>query len=181
MTEFILVAGIPGSGKTSVAAKLAESLEAVLIDRDTAIGPILDLLLAHAGAPAGAFDHPVAAHLRDATYQATLNLAVDNHALGNTVVVVAPFTREIHDPDWFAQLTDEIGHSPLLVWIDTPTDIAWDRRINRGTPRDRHLTSLTNPRTEQTTPPTVRHLRIDGTRPIHDTIGLILKATGPVV
>jgi predicted kinase len=47
MAHFILITGIPGSGKTTLARALAPTLPATLVDRDTVMTPFV----AHANSP----------------------------------------------------------------------------------------------------------------------------------
>jgi GTPase SAR1 family protein len=164
VTAFILITGIPGSGKTTLARALATHLHATLIDRDTLLAPILTRVLTDAGATDGDFTHPLALTLRDPSYQATLDVAFDNHACGQPTLAVAPFTAELTDPTWYDTITATLGHPPTILWVDTPAQTAWDRRRARDTTRDRALlgNALSPPTTDISPVPTVAHLRLTG-------------------
>ena len=89
----LLIAGPPASGKSTVAASLARTLGATLIDQDIATGPLLSVIGSLINIDD--IDDPRLATLTRADRYETITwLAEDNLRVGNTVVVVAPFTAE---------------------------------------------------------------------------------------
>ncbi|HET6759493.1 MAG TPA: AAA family ATPase, partial [Propionibacteriaceae bacterium] len=89
----ILVAGPPASGKSTVGAALAKTLGATLIDQDVATGQLLSVI--ESIVKVDDIDDPQLAMLtRTARYETVTRLAEDNLRLGNTVLLVAPFTAE---------------------------------------------------------------------------------------
>lgn len=115
----ILVAGAPGSGKSTVGGLLARQLRAALLDLDTATVS-LTAIIGELRGTQDLDDPEFAAITRAARYEAITSLAEDNLAAGIDVVMVAPFSSERRDPQsWNAlqrRLADA-GGLATLVWL----------------------------------------------------------------
>ncbi|MHA7290335.1 AAA family ATPase [Arthrobacter sp. MDT3-24] len=165
--EAIIVCGVPASGKTTFAHDLARELHWTILDLDTVTNPLFE----HMG---GEFlvDVPTAqpaarASVNDIRYTCLFDTTRENLALGNSVVVVAPFTSERTFPAAWARLVERVAiPEPRvhLAWMDTPPGEVVRRMRLRGAARD--LDKVKNPERflspEVTQAPGVAHIRIDG-------------------
>ena len=99
--------------------------------------------------------------VRQARLECVLGVARDNIALGWSVVLVAPFTAELSDPDRFrASFESLAGPAAVqLIWVTVSEQVARDRRQARGLPRDRAADLDANRRAVL---PVVPFLAVDG-------------------
>ena len=138
----ILVAGGPGAGKTSLGRELARRLQsAVLLDKDVIASPWVDAMLDRLNN--GQVDRDSAVYwetVRPLEYRALLAAALDNLAIGKSVVAVAPFGPELRDPGWIEarrQSLSASGARLAIVWIATDSPVAHERMVARNDARDR--------------------------------------------
>jgi predicted kinase len=135
----ILVAGPPASGKSTVGAALAKTLRATLIDQDVATGQLLSVIESIVNVDD--IDDPQLAMLtRAARYETVTRLAEDNLRLGNTVLLVAPFTAERkHLPAW-QELCHRLhragGGAVAMIWLYLSREELLQRLRVRGADRD---------------------------------------------
>ncbi|GLY04510.1 HAD-IA family hydrolase [Actinoplanes sp. NBRC 101535] len=131
----VAVAGVAGSGKTTLGRALAKTLGAPLLDLDTMTNPLLDSLPAEAlGGHWLASPHR--ATIRDGRYAALLTVAVDVVATAGTAVLVAPFTAELQKDDAWNRLRTVAD--VRVVHLTGAPDLFAERRADRGADRDRH-------------------------------------------
>lgn len=166
-SEAIIVCGVPASGKTTFAQDLARELHWTILDLDTVTNPLFEYM-------GGEFlvDVPTAqpaarASVNDIRYTCLFDTTRENLALGNSVVVVAPFTSERTFPAAWARLVERLAIPDArvhLAWMDTPAGEVVRRMQIRGAARD--LDKVKEPERflspDVTQPPGVRHIRIDG-------------------
>src|SRR6059058_4129687 len=115
----VLLAGWPGSGKSTVGQALARRLGAALVDQDTVTGPLVAVVADLVGVH-DLDDARLAGPTRDARYETVVAAAEENLRVGRPVVLVAPFSRERRDLHAWQALDDRLraaGGSPLLVWL----------------------------------------------------------------
>lgn len=144
--RLILFSGHAGTGKTTLAKRAVPLLaersgrEFFFLDKDTAYGTfsshIMGLLT---GDPADRDSPTYLEHLRDHEYSGLLDIARENLELGQNVLLVGPFTREILAGKFFrpAELGLPANTVCRIAWIDLPSDEARRRIEARNDPRDR--------------------------------------------
>ena len=134
----VAVAGVAGSGKSTLGRAVANRLQAPLLDLDTLTNPLLDAL-----GPEVFDGHWLAsAHatrVRRGRYAALLATAAEVLGSAGRVVLVAPFTAELAGGDAWRALEGATRPARLRVvqLVGSPALFA-ARRAGRGTVRDLH-------------------------------------------
>lgn len=145
MKHLIFFCGHAGTGKTTLARRLfAPLMHATgepfcLLDKDTLYG-------AYSAAAIGALtgdphdrDSPLfIEHFRDPEYRCLVDTAAENLALGVSVVIVAPLTREVRSARLFdrAWLGIDDDVAIRVVWVHVDERVARERIVARGDPND---------------------------------------------
>jgi predicted kinase len=116
----LLIAGPPASGKSMVGTSLARTLGAALIDLDVATEPLLSVIASLVNVDD--IDDPRLATLtRTHRYETITLLAEDNLRVGNTVLLVAPFTEERKSPHAWEELVDRLHRAAdgavTMIWL----------------------------------------------------------------
>ena len=137
----ILIAGGPGAGKTALGRALARRIaSAVLLDKDVLCAGWVDAILNRFND--GQVDRDSKLYwdfVRPLEYSALLEAALDNLALGKSVIVVAPFGPELRSPEWLRVVADAVaGVRAVLkvIWIETEAESARVRMAARNDARD---------------------------------------------
>jgi predicted kinase len=143
--HLIFFCGHAGTGKTTLAKRLFAPLMQTtgepfcLLDKDTLYG-------AYSAAAIGALtgdphdrDSPLfIEHFRDPEYRCLVDTAAENLALGVSVAVVAPLTREVRNARLFDRawlgIADDVAIR--VVWVHVDEDVARERIVARGDPND---------------------------------------------
>ena len=134
----IAVAGVAGSGKSTLGRAVAARLHAPLLDLDTLTNPLLDRL------GDGVFgSHWLssvhAAAVRQGRYAALRATAADVLGTAGSVVLVAPFTAELAGGAAWTDLVGAVGPATLrMVQIVGSPGLFARRRAARATERDQH-------------------------------------------
>lgn len=137
----LLIAGGPGAGKTTLGRELARLVpSAILLDKDVLGAPWVDAMLGHLNH--GRIDRDSKVYwdiVRPLEYSALLGTALDNLALGKTVIAVAPFGAELRDAGWVQWLGESVAAldgRTRTIWVETDPESARGRITLRGDPRD---------------------------------------------
>jgi predicted kinase len=137
----VLIAGGPGAGKTALGRELARHAQAaILLDKDVLGAAWVDAMLHHLND--GHIDRDSKVYwdiVRPLEYSALLATALDNLALGKTVIAVAPFGPELRDGNWMRRLMQsvtELGGRMRTIWIETDAETARVRMAARNDSRD---------------------------------------------
>lgn len=163
----IVISGLPGTGKSAVAAELAARSESVYLSID----PIEDALLG-AGLPRS-WETGVAA------YEAARRVAEQNLALGRSVVVDAVNDSEPARGTWRAA-SATAGTDLAFVLLTLDDEVEHRRRLES---RLRDLVHVPEPSWDEVTARAATYapwadgecLRVDAARPVHE---LVLELMG---
>ena len=182
-----IVAGPPGSGKTTVAKLLAARLSppGALLDKDSVYGGFVAAILRAAGRPVGEREGPwYDENIKLHEYEGLSATARDIRSSGCPVVLVAPYTDAIHDADTWAELVADLGGGEVhLVWIDVDVETLRTRMLTRESMRDgeklRAFDAFVT-RMRPGVPPVVPHVAVDnrGARgALAEQVSQILKSS----
>ncbi|MGN1357486.1 MAG: AAA family ATPase [Succinivibrionaceae bacterium] len=139
LKNLILVTSPPACGKTFVSKAIAKSLDHIVyLDKDTLI------VLSHqifkvAGQEVNRSSDFFEEHIRNYEYYAVLDLAFEALQYENNVLINAPFTREIRDPEYVADLRAKLAKQDanlFIVWVETDPEVCHQRMIERASDRD---------------------------------------------
>lgn len=139
MKKLILVASPPACGKTYVSRLLAKELApTVYLDKDT-LAPLLGAAFSAAGAPVDMDGEFYIQNFRTAEYATMMDVAFSALEFAPTVIVNAPFGKEVRDPEYMEAVkkrANGMGAALLLVWVAVSQD-TWLRRMkSRNSSRD---------------------------------------------
>ncbi len=137
--KMILVTSPPACGKTYISKALAKRLNHVVyLDKDTLI-VLSKQIFRVAGEPYNRSSDFFEEHIRDYEYDAVVDLALEALEYDDIVLINAPFTREIRDDEYIANLKEKLAQKDatlVVVWVDTKPEIVHNRMIERNSDRD---------------------------------------------
>lgn len=145
LPRLILFAGHAGTGKTTLAKQAVPLLAAksgrdfLFLDKDTVYGAFSSHIMGLLTGDPDDRDSPTyLQHLRDREYAGLIDIAHENLSLGQSVLLVGPFTREILAGKFFrpAELGLPADTVCRIAWIDLPSDEARRRIEKRNDRRD---------------------------------------------
>ncbi|ADL51114.1 AAA family ATPase [Clostridium cellulovorans] len=137
--KLILVTSPPASGKTYVSKQLAKNLKnCVYLDKDTLIvlsKKIFEVANEEFNRSSEFFE----ANIRNEEYYAIVDLATEAIEYNDTVLINAPFTREIRDDQYLNSLREKLAQKDAelsVVWVHTDPEVVHQRMIERNSDRD---------------------------------------------
>ena len=138
----VVVIGTAGSGKSTVAQRLAEQRGAAYLDKDAMSARFVEAALVAAGFDPG--DREANPFYRDVIlpleYDSLLDVAGANLRLGHSVVLDAPFSPYLADPAFVTTAAQRFGWPPVdveVVRVHVSATTLQDRLRKRGLERDR--------------------------------------------
>lgn len=134
----IVVAGWPGSGKSSLAKALGNQIKGVLIDKDDITAPLVSASLTAAGERADDFNCDFYKHWLSAPSYETVERAAARVAEAAVVPIIdAPYGVRAAQVGWHDQLRDRLSIESLhVIWLWAPIDQLRRRIQGRGYARD---------------------------------------------
>lgn len=139
MKSLILVTSPPACGKTFISKELAKALKHVVyLDKDTLI-VLSKQIFKVAGEPYNRSSQFFEENIRDYEYMATVDLALEALEYEDKVLINAPFTREIRNPEYMQSLKEKVrekGAKLIVIWVETSPEICKQRMIERASDRD---------------------------------------------
>ncbi len=139
MKRLILVTSPPACGKTYVSKQLAKRLKHVVyLDKDTLI-VLSKQIFKVAGEPYDRSSDFFEENIRDYEYYAILDLAMEALQYEDTVLINAPFTREVRDETYINNLRAKLsaqGVRLTIVWVKADVEVAHRRMVERNSDRD---------------------------------------------
>lgn len=139
MKRMILVSSPPGCGKTFISKQLAKNLKHVVyLDKDTLI-PLSKQIFRVAKKPYDRSSDFFEENIRDYEYDVILDLGFEALQYDDTVLINAPFTREIRDEDYIKRLRAklaELDAKLIIIWVVTTPEVCRERMKQRNSDRD---------------------------------------------
>lgn len=136
----VFVCGYAGTGKSHAADRVASALGAALLDKDTLTRPLVEELnRLMSGDPDDRHSGAYLRMVRPAEYRCLMSTGWENVRNGLTVVLSAPFTAEVFDRAWHADLIRQaaVDHAVVkVIWIASDVDDTRARLVARGASRD---------------------------------------------
>lgn len=136
----LVVGGYAGSGKTETGRILARLTGWPMLDKDSTTRPVVEAALERLGE--SPHDREGATYLevvRPAEYEALRECTLENVQCGNSVIMTAPFIRELRDPAWCGRTTAELeslGAVVHAVWVRCDPESMRTYLARRGAARD---------------------------------------------
>lgn len=139
MKKLLLVTSPPACGKTFISKELAKNLKHIVyLDKDTLI-PLSNQIFKVAKEKNNRSSDFFEKYVRNAEYVAVVNLAIEALEYEDLVLINAPFTREIKDVKYMAELRERVHEKNaelVVIWVDTDVEVCRQRMIERNSERD---------------------------------------------
>lgn len=139
MKKLILVTSPPACGKTFISKQLAKNLQHVVyLDKDTLI-VLSKQIFVVANQEYNRSSDFFERNIRDYEYAAIIDIAMEALEYEDIVLINAPFTREIRDAQYIADLRARLSEKDarlVVIWVDTDIEVCRQRMIKRNSDRD---------------------------------------------
>ena len=115
----VIVIGTAGSGKSTVARRLACKHAAAYLDKDAMSARFVEAALMAAGYDPGDRESNTfyREHILPLEYDSLLDVAGDNLRIGRSVVLDAPFSPYLADPDFITAAAERFDWPPVDVEV----------------------------------------------------------------
>ena len=143
--HLILVAGLAGVGKSTLAKALARRTRYAYYDKDALTTPLVERLIAALGSPLGRGDRASDLYLsqvRPLEYACLINAAMASVEIGLSAIVDAPLLREVNVPLWRESLDQKClaaASGPVqthVLWVRCDSAVMKERLSRRNFARD---------------------------------------------
>ena len=139
----LIVIGTAGSGKSTIAQRLARQYGAAYLDKDALSSRFVEAALVAAGYDSG--DRESNAFYRDRVlpleYDSLLDVAGANLRIGRSVVIDAPFSPYLSDPSFITEAAERFDWPPIdiieVIRVRVSPEVLQARLRVRGLERDR--------------------------------------------
>ena len=139
MKRLILVTSPPACGKTYVSKQLAANLQHVVyLDKDSLI-VLSKQIFVVANQDYNRSSEFFEKNIRDYEYDAIVAIALEALEYDDIVLINAPFTKEVRDPNYMTTLRARLeakGARLTVIWVQTTVDVVKQRMIERNSDRD---------------------------------------------
>lgn len=139
MKRMILVSSPPACGKTYISKQLATNLKHVVyLDKDTLI-PLSKQIFRVAKKPYDRSSDFFEEQIRDYEYEVILDLGFEALCYDDTVLINAPFAREMRSPEYMIGLKEKLkaqGARLTVIWVVTSPEVCRERMLRRNSDRD---------------------------------------------
>lgn len=137
--KLILVAAPPACGKSYVSERIAEECgHIVYLDKDDLcclVGCAFDMRGEEHNMDSKFYSQSIRPH----EYSTIIRIALSALRYEDTVLINAPFGKEVRDSDYMAKLkhtVNEMGAELALVWVIAPVGMCYERMKKRNSARD---------------------------------------------
>ena len=114
MKKMILVTSPPACGKTYISKQLAKNLKHVVyLDKDTLI-VLSNRIFDVAGEERNRSSDFFESNIRNYEYEAIINIAMEALDYDDIVLINAPFTREIRNPEYMDQFRKRLDRKSVV-------------------------------------------------------------------
>ncbi|HEX3259268.1 MAG TPA: HAD-IA family hydrolase [Pseudonocardia sp.] len=177
-TGVVVVAGVAGSGKSTLGRELAAAMRVPLLDLDAVTNPLLDRMVGPV-LPTHWLAAPHGELIRKGRYAALRAVARDVVASAGCAVLVAPFTEELTGGAAWEELAAAVAPAEIRV-LDLHGDPALlaARRATRAEPRDAHRPGEATDVAASVAAPAVPHIALDASLTPGQLLARALRALG---
>ncbi len=139
MKKLILVTSPPACGKTFISREISKALDHVVyLDKDTLI-PLSKQIFLVANQEYNRSSDFFEEYIRNPEYDVVVDFALEALDYDDTVLINAPFTRELRDKDYMRDLKAKLaqkGAELVIIWVETAIEVCHQRMIERNSDRD---------------------------------------------
>ena len=139
MKKLILVTSPPACGKTFVSKEISKALKNIVyLDKDTLI-PLSKQIFRVADQEYNRSSDFFEENIRNYEYEVIIDLAAEALEYAETVLINAPFTREVRDDLYLDSLRNKLKEKNAklaIIWVETHPDVCHKRMIERDSSRD---------------------------------------------